>query len=337
MTSSSKAILLLRLGLFAGILGALLWAWAKLDWGLVRHELGNADVSYEIAMAAAWILALFIRPLRMVVLIRTMAPEARRGYWPVWSADIVAMAMNSVIPMRAGDVMMAFSLRRSIGIRAARGTSVVVVDRFFDFATVLVIFVMTLAMAPTVIPWAQNITLSIVLALLLLAGGLWASIRFGGVWLELFERALSRALPQRVVQALRPAHDLVAGLALVDRLPIVGVVAALSVVQWAVITSSYWFGISAFLPGVSVAAAGFAACAVALSFIVPIAPGGFGVFHGAVVLALSLFGVPFEPALAFAIVAHAFQMGSVVVIGIVCFLWQGVSLRELANARDTNP
>ena len=35
---------------------------------------------------------------------------------------------------------------------------------------------------------------------------------------------------------------------------------------------------------------------VIVSFVVPIAPGGFGVYHGVAVVALSLFGVPAEPA-----------------------------------------
>jgi uncharacterized membrane protein YbhN (UPF0104 family) len=67
-----------------------------------------------------------------------------------------------------------------------------------------------------------------------------------------------------------------------------------------------------------------------------LAPGGFGVFHAASVLALSLFVVPVEPALAFAIIAHAFQLGSVLVLGTVALVGQGISLRSLVAIRKTS-
>ncbi len=288
-------------------------------------------------MAVSWIVALLFRPLRLLVLVKAMMPEIRRRYWPLWSANVIAMATNSVIPMRAGDVMMAFVLRQSLGVSTARSSSLVVVDRFFDFATVIVIFVSALSAAPTVAPWAANVTITLLAALALLVGGLWLVIRMRGLWMTLLERMLSRMNVQKAERLKSIGHELLAGLAQIESLKVVGPVLLFSICLWAMTIVSFWFGIRAVWPEASVMAAALAVGAVALSFAVPVAPGGFGVFHGAVVLALSLFGIPVEPALAFAIVAHAFQIGSVLVFGMIAMIWQGISIRSLATARGPRP
>ena len=46
--------------------------------------------------------------------------------------------------------------------------------------------------------------------------------------------------------------------------------------------------------------------AVTLSFAVPLGPGGMGAFEASSVLALAVFDVPLEPAIAFAVIAHLF-------------------------------
>jgi hypothetical protein len=51
-----------------------------------------------------------------------------------------------------------------------------------------------------------------------------------------------------------------------------------------------------------------------------------------VILALSLYGIPVEPALAFAVVAHALQMGSALILAAVAAICQGISIKSLAAA-----
>jgi uncharacterized protein (TIRG00374 family) len=307
-----------------------IFAAARLDWQLVLKQLRKADAPSEIAMAAAWIVALCIRPLRLMVLARALAPQSRPRYAPIWSADMVAMAMNSIIPMRAGDIMMTVTLGQNLGITTARATSVVLVDRFFDFATVMVIFATTLAIIPTSVAWAHQALVVCVATLSILSLGLWITIHKRKLWMWALERLVAKISSPRVDKALAQAHDLFEDFARIDNIKTASIVVLLSMCQWTAISASYWFGVGGVWPEVTFGAAAFAAAAVALSFIVPVAPGGFGVFHGAVVLALTIFSVPVEPAIAFAIVAHVLQMGSVLIFGILSVLAQGISLRSLA-------
>jgi hypothetical protein len=314
----------------------IIWVGTRLDWGRIWQQLEGASLPLELAMAVAWTGALLIRPFRIMVLMGAMAPEVRRRYWAVWSADVIAMAVNSVVPMRTGDMLMPFVLNQDLGIRTARAMSVVLVDRFFDFATVIVMFVVMLAAAPTFVPWASDVTVTLVIALVLLVGGLVLAVHLHRIWSAFLERLFDRLPPHRGEKWHERARDLLGGLASIDRPATIAIVLALSVLMWGTISASYWFGVQAVWPHMTIPAAAFVASALALSFVVPIAPGGFGVYHGVAVVALSLFGVPAEPALAFAIVAHAFQMGSSLVFGGFCLLWHGMSLRSLAAARQTD-
>lgn len=326
---SRKSLVLSWLVPFVLFLGACGWAAAQVDWSQVMRQLREASFPFVSAMGLAWIAALFLRPLRMMVLIGAMAPKTARRYWPIWSADMIAMAANSVIPMRAGDMMIAFLLRQSLGVPVMRGTLIMLVDRFFDFATVVVLFVVMLAAAPTVVPWAHDATVVLLIALTLLIAALSTAIRADRFWRIVLDRSAKVAPGARAEKWRRRVRDLLDGLAMINQPAVMAGAIVISVLMWTAITASYWFGVQAVWPEMSIPAAAFAASAVALGFVVPIAPGGFGVFHGVAVLALSLFSVPAEPALAFAIISHAFQMGSVLILGGASLLLRGISLRTL--------
>jgi len=329
-----------RMGVVVRVAASLLailvivWAASKLDWRVVWSELTLASASSMALMAAAWLVALMIRPLRLQILIRALSPEVGRGYWATWSASMIASAINSLVPMRAGDMAMMLVLRQGLGVTTARAFSAVLVDRFFDFATVIVIFIMTLAVAPTVAPWAADLTMILLIGLGVLVGGLLLLVKLRRFWQALLARALSALAPKRSERWNSQAHDLFAGFSVVDRADTLVPILGLSVGIWGVIALSYWAGIDAVWSPVSFAAAAFAVSAVALSFVVPLAPGGLGIFHAAIVLALSLFAVPAEPALAFAIVAHAFQLGSVLVLAAVAVVFRRISIRSLATTRQ---
>jgi glycosyltransferase 2 family protein len=326
--SFSKLFLAVRMLLLFLFLMAVVWTANKFDWKLIGRELRSASVPGVMTMAVIWIIALLVRPIRLLVLMRAMAPDAKRRYWALWSANVISMATNSIIPMRAGDLMMAFTLRQSLDVTMARSSSIVLVDRFFDFTTVIVIFVAMLSVAPTVAPWAGNLTVGLLAALALLVIGLFLAIRLRHVWTAIVDRALAAAVPRQAGRWGARLHDLFDGLAMIDRPGVIVPLLLLSVCLWGITGASYWFGANAVWPHVSLVAAALTGSAIALATIMP-APAGLGVFQGAAVLALSLFGMPAEAALAFAIIAHVFQLGAVLVLGAIAVICQAVSVRTL--------
>ncbi len=151
----SRRGLLIRAVVFSLFLSFVGWAVTKVNWHAIHDQLTNASLPYIVAMVAVYVVSLFVRPLRLWVLFLGAVPEVRPRYWPAFRADNIAMAINSIVPARAGEVAMAFSLRQSLGISTARSSSLVLVDRFLDFCTVVLIFVVSFLMSPGGAAWAR--------------------------------------------------------------------------------------------------------------------------------------------------------------------------------------
>jgi uncharacterized protein (TIRG00374 family) len=323
-----------RVGLIAILIAALLLGATRLDWGLIFHHVTSASLPMLVAMAMVWAVGLFIRSLRMFVLARALLPVPWRHYWTIWTADVLAMVANSIVPMRAGDALVPFMLRRALGTRAVRLFPIVLVDRFFDFVTVAAIFVAALAAAPAVVPWGESVVFVLVGGLMLLVFCLWFTIHKRTLWVALLDRVSNRSLGRGEDGWAAKVQDLIGGFAVVDSLRVVAPAILLSIGVWTMTSVSYWLGSIAIFPATSPAAAAFAASVVALSFVVPLTPAGIGVFHAAMVLALSVYGMPAEIALAVAIVVHGVLLCTFFALAIIAVIAQRIDLQSLTLLRD---
>jgi glycosyltransferase 2 family protein len=316
------------------LLALALWAFARLDWPAVARNLSSASLTKILMMAAVWLAALFVRPLRLTLLVQTMSPEVGRRYWPIWASDMIAVAVNSVIPLRAGDMTMALVMRQSIGLSTARGFSAVFVDRFFDLLTVVVLFYVALSVAPTVAPWATTLSLTLPIGLVVLVGILWAAVGLHQFWTAIIDRLLARAPIGRRAKWSERLRELVEGLGAVNRPGVMVPAVMLSVLLWGLTSTSYWLAVNAVWPQAPFGAGAFAASAVALSFVVPSTPAGVGVFHAVAVVAFSLFHVPVEAALAAAIVCHALMLGLILILAGIALVYHGLNVRSLTRLRN---
>ena len=86
MTSRVRVWLAIHVGLLVAFLAIAAWTIVKFDWNVIGRSLAEVPLLAVTAMAMAWLAALCIRPVRLIVLIRAMAPENQRGYWPLWCA-----------------------------------------------------------------------------------------------------------------------------------------------------------------------------------------------------------------------------------------------------------
>ena len=329
MTRRVKVLLAVNILLLAVFLGFSGWTATRIEWATVGRSLREADLGLVVAMAGAWLAVLFIRPLRLMALLEVMSPESPRRYGAVWSATMVAMGLNTIVPLRAGDIAMTFVLYQRLGVSVPRALSAMMVDRFFDLATVMALFAAALSVAPVTAAWTVGLVPSMLIALVGLSFGLWLIVHYRALWLGLVRRMLSAVAPERRARWMGRAEELFGSIAAIDKTAVLAKIITLSILIWLTTTLSYWCGIAATWPSAAFMAAAFTASAAALVFVVPVTPAGIGVFHGTCVLALSAFDVPFEPALAFAIVAHALQVVSVLLLAVFASFFQGLSLRML--------
>jgi uncharacterized protein (TIRG00374 family) len=152
---------------------------------------------------------------------------------------------------------------------------------------------------------------------------------------------VARPLPKRIgTFAVGAFAAFVHGLSSMRNPGVVLGASLLSIVVWAIEWSAYFMVASAFSLGLSTvqlaAACAFMLVVVNLGIMLPAAPGYVGTFQFFAVAALAVWGVPREPALAVAIVAHLAQYVLVTGIGLAFFGREHVSLRTMSAAtRDS--
>src|SRR5215207_11573094 len=119
------------------------------------------------------------------------------------------------------------------------------------------------------------------------------------------------------------------------RLDVVAGSAVLSLVVWCIEWCAYILVASAFSLGLTTAqlaaACAFLLVVVNLGIMLPAAPGYVGTFQFFAVSSLAVWGIPREPALAVAIVAHLAQYILVTAIGLAFVGREHVSLRRMST------
>jgi uncharacterized protein (TIRG00374 family) len=318
---------ILRLPLLVAFAALFYFAVRAIDWSRLAQELATAQPVYVIAMMAAWSAMLFLRPLRMLLLLRAVSRTVPGAYRSIWVAHVIGMAVNSIVPMRGGDVVMALLFRQRLGVNVPQALSVILVDRVCDTAAVAGVFLGALVFLPAAASWAHGLALALIAGLALGLAALALTVRLRAPFLAWLAGRLARF--ERGARWHALAQDLLSGLATFRTARFTSFIVLVTAALWGTTVLAYWLGIRAVIAGVSAAAAGFAVGAVGLSFIVPLVPGGFGVFHAAVVFALQAFGVALEPALAFAIIAHALQLMSALVLAAIAGLVTGFDPRTV--------
>jgi len=325
--------MVVRLVVIALFCAGAVWALTRLDWVAFQRRIVEASPADLGLMLLLWIIALLLRPLRFQFLLRVLG-QARAPYAQVWTANMLGMAVNSFTAMRAGDVVVTLFLRHRLGIDIHRSLTVMAADALCDFLCVALLFLTALSFAPISAAWSTHAAPILAGVSVVVLATMALVIRFRPRVLAITDGLLARIDRPWAERLREMAQDVLAGVAAISQWRVCLPLVLMSAGIWVVIGVSYWFGLRAVSIEPSVAAASFAMSAVALSFIVPLGPGGLGAFEAAAVVALSLFDIPLEAAIAFAVIAHAFQLGSALLLAILAVTTQKVDYRSLLKAAE---
>lgn len=300
------------------------------DLDRVGHELISADPWRIAAMLATWLCWLALRPVRMRMLLAATAPQTPVDYNDAFGAHALGSALNGLLPMRAGEFAMLWVLSRRAHVPVASALSAVVLDRLCDLAGAVCLLGIAIAAMPAR-PQAVADGLAAVAATMLVVVAIVAiAVRMRGFAVVL----IGRSLPRRWHVKLLPRLDaLLAGLSVLACPAVLLRAALLTGVIWAVTATSFTLGIGAVWPSADLATGAFTVGVTALAFLVPAAPGGVGIFHAAIVFALSFFAVPAEAALAFALLTHALTLVTGLAVAAVWTLRNGLDPRRIVRDR----
>ncbi len=291
-------------------------------------------------LALPWLLAALsllaadyaLRILRWWWLLRALAPglPAAACVWPY----LTSIAVNNVLPLRAGDALRAFGFRRQLRSPAMRVLGTLVLERLLDMTTLLGLFFVGLLAVPTDL-FPRAITLS--------AAGLAGTTALTSAALLLLAPRLP-ALVHRVAQQPAVAargwserlgrwgQSFVETFAVLRRPVDVLVLLGLSLAIW--LLEAAVFGVVALAFAVSIGPLGalFAMATGTLSTLIPSSPGYIGTFDYFTLTAFAAYGVPETMAAAVAFTVHAVLWLPMTVLGLGYLLLRGRGLLAGAAA-----
>lgn len=305
----------LLIGLLLG-LAFLVLAFRKVEIGGLLKTLAGFNIWWLLLFMVAHLVVLWIRSWRWRVVV---SPIQKVGYGEIFCITVRGFLINSLLPLKAGDLYRIHALGERSKISRATVLGTLVVERLADLVGLTILSICLAWIIPLpeklwhALPWIGG----------LIAGGLvlwWVTSRVlssrrahesGGGKLPRFIHGLPfRWIIERLRHGLSVLKDLRQS--------------ALLLVATALLFAIYTLGIFLIMRGFTIKGLSLAAPLAQLVFIfwsslLPQAPAGVGTFEYASILALKLFGVGREMALAIALVLHAGVIANLLLINCVAY------------------
>jgi len=305
--------------------------WAEIQdarWGWLAAAVGVATSGF-LLRALRW--KLLLQPIRAGTSLRHRFAAVNIGF-----------AANNLLPARIGEFARAWAISRMEPVPLSGALGSLVVERTLDAVAVFSLLLVAL-LHPSFPADATLAGHPIVSALtwvtLLLGGGL------GGVLLLLLfpEKFLKgvqkggRFLPDRAARAfVEGLKSFVLGLAALREPRLLAGALAWSLIFWSWNAVSFWMAMQAFGIEEGYITALFVQAIIALGVAVPSAPGFFGTFHAAAVVALvEVYQVSENATLAFAFGYHLGGFIPVTLMGLWYAGQLGFSFRDLGGAEQS--
>jgi hypothetical protein len=303
---------------------ALIWAVAlasTLGFGYLAIRDAHPDEVWDALQAAnAWWVVPAFAVLAVAVAVRVLRwqllfhRETRPSYGATAAAALVGLAVNSILPLRAGEAARVIALNRRAGTSSVESVATVALERILDVLCLLLLLLAALPWLPEVDWVGAAAAVAAGLAALLVGAALVFAL-FGDRPFHALDRVVNR-LPfgERVEHV---GANLRRGLVALRDPALALTALTLTVVSWVLTSFSFWLLTLAFDLDLPLVAGVLILAAVGFSVILPAGPGSLGVFEAATVVALAAYDVPASLALSYAFTLHAMNLIPYVVAGAI--------------------
>lgn len=305
------------ISIIAIILVARLASWSELKEAFGQVRIANLIIAFGLT-----VLSLATRAMAWRELLERK-PSFARAFWGINEGYF----LNNIFPLRAGEIGRAVFVGRAINISSFHVLSTIVIERAFDLVMAATLLLLTLPLVFGQV-WLKPIaftTLAIVLSALVL---LFIAARnqerlkswlgtIGQRWAFFSKQVLPRlgSLLEGLGALTQPGRFL---------LSLMWIVAS-----WAIWVALYYIMLLNFAPHAPLWWGAFADAVLAMGVAIPSAPSGLGVYEGALVWALSLFGINSSAALAYAILMHFVNFATTGVFGLIGLIKEKRSVSDL--------
>jgi uncharacterized protein (TIRG00374 family) len=292
----------------------------QVNFGEAWHAARSSDYLWLVPALAAFGAGNIARALRWRSL---FAPGRRPPPGPMLNATMLGYFYNSILPARAGEAARVLVLTQRSTAPAVEVVGTVVIERLYDLMAILIIFFVAAAWLPHV-TWLKAAAFVAIVLAALIASAATALAVFGERPVRVLLKPLAKLSLVSELRLERAVHELAHGLSGLRQKAVALEGFAWTLLAWMLSALCAYFVILAFRPHLPFLCGVLVVVAVGLAMIVPAPPAAIGVFEGAALVALKVYGVPYSSALPYALVLH--------LVNVVPFLLFGVLLLQ-HNAR----
>jgi hypothetical protein len=359
MAGSSKAAkLTLSIGvsvifLYLTIYKPHLSAWLNGERGFIEAFFGNhrfnvnelgtvLENAHWKPIAIAGVIFFISLALRAWRWQQIMTPLVKIPVSKVFGAMNIGYMANNILPFRLGEVYKAQVIFQLSGLSRTEAFGTIVVERLVDLVYMVPFIGLAILLYP--MPGAFQI------------GGIIASIcafALGGfcVWLGIdharavhWTRNVFAIFPKAFAEKATSGIDkFTIGLGVLGRRELLWRLTISSLLMWMMYASMVYLVLDSLgmVKGVDLIAANRIGAVLVIlfittfGFVLPGAPGAVGTYHGVAVLGLSLFGVPGDQAVGFALMLHALNYIPLTLLGWIFFWKYGLSFRKVSETGES--
>jgi glycosyltransferase 2 family protein len=304
------------------------WIVAALFVWLLTRQVDIGDISTAAARLGPQTIGMALislaigytfRIARWWWLLRALDPSA--AFRTCWAPYLTSIALNNILPFRAGDAVRVVGFRRELRAPAMRILGTMFVERLLDLLTLLCLFFLCLPRDSARFPawlgiWA---TVGAVAASTVLC----AFFFLAPTIKELLQSIVDRAgLARRPIVAKAYVHvsTLIDSVAILRSARLTVQLIALSFLAWFFEGGVYFVIATRLGVAPSLLAPWFSLSTGTLATLLPSSPGYVGTFDYFAATGLLVYGVARDQASAFAVILHLMLWVPLTVAGGVCFL-----------------
>ena len=324
------------------VISALLiwWVLSGVDLPSVWDEVRHARWGLLAAAVAVATSGFLVRALRWKLLLHPIRQGTTLRHR--FAAVNIGFAANNLLPARVGEFARAWAISRLEPVPLSGALGSLVVERFLDGVAVFSLLLVALLHPsfPSDATLAGQSLSAVVTTVTLLLGGVLGGLLLLLLFPALFLRVaggVGRFLPDRAARLLVDGlKSFVVGLEVLRSPRLLMGALAWSFGFWAWNAVSFWLAMHAFGIQEGYATALFVQAIIGMGVAVPSAPGFFGTFHAAAVIALvEVYGVGESATLAFAFGYHLGGFIPVTLMGLWYAGQLGFTMRDLGHAEES--
>lgn len=309
-----------------------LWlAFRRVSWVQTLEELRQAHWGYIALFLFCLCINQLCRIHRWGALIRPFAPISTSRLWRISNIGILLIM---VLPLRLGEFVRPYLLKKESGVPLSAGLGSVAVERSIDGLMVTLIFFVSSVWVPAPYAVPAALQAGAWVALAVFVGALVvivSTLATHGAVSDLIRRWGSRLAPGFTDKIVGLLNSFVTGLQSLPNWRAIVTMLGLTGLYWASNGLGLYFLMRSFgweLPWV---AGVLVVCVLALGVMIPAGPGHLGTFQGALLAGLGVFEVNATEAAAYGLIAYPVSLLVVVAFGLPYLIGRRMNVGQLVH------